>query len=309
MSENDVICLMGPTASGKTDLAVELVQRHPYFEIISADSAMVYRGLDIGTAKPSRDVLTLAPHRLIDIRDPTEPYSAGNFRQDVLREIADIHGQGKIPLLVGGTMLYFWVVQHGLAAIPSADSATREDISAKAALEGWPALHAELQQVDPIAAQRIHPHDGQRIQRALEVYRLTGKPITQWQTQTSQELPFRLHHFILTPEHRESLCQRIQQRLATLFARGFIDEVRILRSRYDLHADSPVLRAVGYRQIWEYLDGQYDLPTLHQRTYFATCQLAKRQLTWLRRWPTAQRLPIENPLSNLYRRIADQLNK
>jgi len=294
---------MGPTAGGKTDLAVEWVQRNPQFEIISADSALVYRGLDIGTAKPGRDILAVAPHRLIDICDPAQPYSAGHFRQDALREIADIHRNGKIPLLVGGTMLYFWVLQQGLAPLPPADPALRVQIAAQAARQGWPLLHAELRQLDAFAAARIHPKDGQRIQRALEVYRLTGKPISAWQANTPRDLPFTLHPFILAPE-REILSQRIKQRLQSLFARGFIEEVQALRLRSDLHPDLPAMRTVGYRQVWEFLDGQYDLPTLHERAYFATCQLAKRQLTWLRRWQTAQWLDTRRPLANLRQWIA-----
>ncbi len=286
-----VICLMGPTASGKTDLAVELVQRRPHLQIISVDSALVYRGLDIGTAKPSREMLAAAPHRLIDIRDPAEPYTAGNFRQDALREISDIHSQGKTPLLVGGTMLYFWVLQNGLAPLPPADLNIRSQITAQAAAQGWPAIHHQLQQIDPVSAARIHQHDGQRIQRALEVYSLTGVPISAWQEKTPRDLPFSLRHFILAPEHPDSLSTRIQQRLHRLFAAGFIEEVENLRLRADIHPDLPAMRTVGYRQVWEYLDGKYDLPALHERAWFATRQLAKRQMTWLRRWPAASRLP------------------
>jgi tRNA dimethylallyltransferase len=284
---------MGPTAGGKTDLAVELVQRNPHLEIISVDSALVYRGLDIGTAKPSREVLASAPHRLIDICDPIEPYSAGDFRLNALQEIADIHRHGKIPLLVGGTMLYFWVLQNGLAPLPTADPAVRSDIAARAAAEGWPALHGQLQQVDPAAAARIHPHDGQRIQRALEVFSLTGKPISAWQAQTERELPFTLQHFILAPDRQDFLLPRIRQRLQDQFARGFIEEVQNLRLQPGMHADLPAMRTVGYRQVWQYLKGEFDQQTLYERSYFATCQLAKRQMTWLRRWPTAQWLSPE----------------
>ncbi len=282
-----VICLMGPTASGKTDLAVELVQRYPQFEIISVDSALVYRGLDIGTAKPSSEILAAAPHRLIDICDPADPYSAGSFREDALREISDIHRQEKIPLLVGGTMLYFWVLQHGLASLPQADPSLRAQIAGRASATSWADLHAELQQVDPIAASRIHPADGQRIQRALEIYQLTGKPISAWQGQALQSSPYKFQHIILVPP-RDLLCQRIQQRLHTLFARGFIAEVEALRQQAGIHADLPAMRTVGYRQIFEYLEGKSDLATLHERVYYATCQLAKRQLTWLRRWQGAE---------------------
>lgn len=298
-----VIFLMGPTASGKTDLAVELVQRQPELQIISADSALVYRGLDIGTAKPSRDLLATAPHRLIDICDPTEIYSAGNFRRDALHEISAAHQQGKIPLLVGGTMLYFWVLQQGLAPLPPADPAVRAEITATAAATSWAEVHTHLQQVDPIAAGRIHPHDSQRIQRALEVYQLTGKPISAWQEQETPDFPYHITHFVLAPEQRDSLSARIQQRLQALFARGFIAEVETLRLHRDIHPDLPALRAVGYRQVWEYLDGLYDLPALHERVYYATSQLAKRQLTWLRRWQNAQYLTIESPLSVLCQKV------
>lgn len=281
-----IICLMGPTACGKTDLAVELVQRHPEFQIISVDSALVYQGLDIGTAKPSPAVQSIAPHRLIDICDPALPYSAGDFQNDALREITQIQQQQKIPLLVGGTMLYFWVLEHGLATLPTADATIRAEISHKAATQGWPALHAELQQVDPQAATRIHPHDGQRIQRALEVYRLTGRPISaNWQSQPNQRR-LNLQHFILTAS-KAVLTERIRARFKYQIDHGFIEEVESLRRRPDIYADLPAMRTVGYRQVWEHLDGQYDFTELCERAYFATCQLAKRQLTWLRRWQQA----------------------
>ncbi len=283
-----VIFLMGPTASGKTDLAVECVQRNPHFEIINADSALVYRGMDIGAAKPNRETLALAPHRLIDIRDPLEPYSAGDFRKDALYEIKRVHQEGKVPLLVGGTMLYFWVLEQGLAALPSASPEVRSELSAKAQEFGWTSLHLELSQIDPIAAARIHPQDGQRIQRALEVYKMTGKPISAWHAQTPKDFPYPLFHFILSPKERSTLTARIQQRLKNLFDRGFIEEVAMLRARGDLHPNLPALRAVGYRQIWQYLDGAYDFSVLQERVFYATCQLAKRQFTWLRRWSTAQ---------------------
>lgn len=290
---------MGPTASGKTDLAVELVQRNPRLQIISVDSALVYRGLNIGTAKPSSEVLAIAPHRLIDICDPIVAYSAGNFRHDVLSEIAAIHQQRKIPFLVGGTLLYFWVLEQGLAPLPQANPELREQIAAVAAKTGWPSLHAELQRLDPIAAGRIHPHDGQRIQRALEVFHLTGKPISAWQAQTPRDLPFSLKYFILAPAQRDVITKRIQQRLQSQFERGFIEEVQDLRSQPGMHADLPAMRTVGYRQVWEYLDGKYDLATLNERAYFATCQLAKRQFTWLRRWPSAQWLTSETAMLSL----------
>lgn len=282
-----IICLMGPTASGKTDLAVELREQNSQLEIISVDSALVYRGMDIGTAKPSKELLAKAPHRLIDICEPNQPFSAGDFREAALMEIQTIHSQGKIPLLVGGTMLYFWVLERGLAKLPKADVNLRYEISQEAQTQGWPNLHVQLSKIDPIAASRIHPHDGQRIQRALEIYRLTGKPMSEWQQNDTVPLPFKIQHYILAPESREQLHQRIRQRLQHQFDRGFIDEVQSLRERGDLHADLPSMRTVGYRQVWQYLQGEYDLSTLHEKAYYATCQLAKRQLTWLRRWDKA----------------------
>lgn len=300
---------MGPTASGKTDLAVELAQRHPQLDIISVDSALVYRGLDIGTAKPSRALLAEAPHRLIDICEVTRPYSAGDFCQDALREIADIHSHGKTPLLVGGTMLYFWVLEHGLAPLPPAHPAIRAEIALRAAAKGWPALHDELEALDSVAAESIHPHDGQRIQRALEVFFLTGKPISVWQAESLQTSPFSIAHIILAPEQRESLTQRIARRLENLFARGFVEEVEALRLGADIHPDLPAMRTVGYRQIWEYLDGAYDLPTTRERVYYATCQLAKRQLTWLRRWQTAEWLDLELPMLALCQKTARIIEK
>lgn len=278
---------MGPTACGKTDLAVELVQRYPEFQIISADSALVYRGLNIGAAKPSPEIQRIAPHRLIDICDPAVPYSAGDFQRDALSAISDITAQQKIPLLVGGTMLYFWVLEHGLAALPTADAGLRAEIAAQAASEGWPAVHAELQKVDPQAASRIHPHDGQRTQRALEVYRLTGKPISAWQQPSQTQTHLNFQHVILTTASKTILAERIRDRFKHQIDQGLIEEVQGLRQRPDIHADLPAMRTVGYRQVWEYLDGQYSLAELYERAFFATCQLAKRQLTWLRRWQQA----------------------
>ena len=226
MNQSPIICLMGPTASGKTGLAVELVRRNPALEIISADSALVYRGLDIGSAKPTPDMLAEAPHRLIDIRDPTDTYSAGDFRKDALHAISTIYDSGKIPLIVGGTMMYFWVLQNGLAELPKADPAIREQIAGQAMVEGWPSLHQELAQVDPVAAAKIHPSDGQRIQRALEVWMVTGQSISTWQTQHTHSLSAPVLNIVLAPQDRDTLPQRIQQRLESLFARGFIDEVQ-----------------------------------------------------------------------------------
>jgi len=291
-----ILCLMGPTACGKTALAVELVQRFPC-EIISVDSAMVYRGLDLGTAKPTPDILRLAPHRLIDIRDPAEIYSAGDFQADALREIKDIHAQGKIPLLVGGTMLYFHVLQYGLDTLPEQDPMIREQIQEEAEQDGWLALHEKLQSLDPDAAARIHPNDAQRIQRALEVYTLTGKPLTaqQMQGKTRAPLPFALRQLILCPQDRTRLHERIEQRFLTMLEQGFMEEVRHLYERPDLSLEKPALRSVGYRQAWEYFEGKFSFEEMKEKTVIATRQLAKRQITWLRRWQEATWLDSEEP--------------
>jgi tRNA dimethylallyltransferase len=279
-----LICLMGPTASGKTQLAIELVKRFPV-EIISVDSAMVYRGMDIGTAKPSAEVLQLAPHRLLDIRDPAEPYSAAQFREDALREIEDIIARGKIPLLVGGTMLYFSALQKGLATLPSADVEVRAKLTAEGVEQGWPALHARLKAVDPVAGQRIHPHDSQRIQRALEVYILTGKSLTEWQQEAPPALSaYPICNIAIAPEDRSLLHERIAQRFSAMLAEGFIDEVEKLFLRTDLNLETPAIRSVGYRQVWEYLLGNLTYSEMEERAIIATRQLAKRQLTWLRHW-------------------------
>lgn len=282
-----VICLMGPTASGKTDLAIEWVTQRSDLEIISVDSTLVYRNLNIGTAKPSQEILATIPHHLIDIRDPNEIYSAGDFHQDALRIIANIHQSGKIPLLVGGTMLYFWILEQGLANLPPANPELRSQIEARAAQEGWAAIHAELQKLDPTAAKKIHPNDSQRLQRALEIYLLTGKPISQLQQQTQRESPLDFRHFILAPNGREELTKRIRKRTQNLFAQGFIEEVQSLHTQGNLHRDLPSMRAVGYQQIWSYLERETPLSGLEEKVFIATCQLAKRQMTWLRRWPNA----------------------
>ncbi len=276
---------MGPTASGKTQLAVELVQRFP-MEIISVDSAMVYRGMDIGTAKPTADILKIAPHHLIDIRDPAEAYSAAQFREDALKIIEDIFSRGKIPLLVGGTMLYFRALQKGLSELPEADAELRKKLLIEGKKIGWPALHDRLKKIDTVAADRIHPNDSQRIQRALEVYELTGKNLTYWQ-QKNAENPenFRMINFAVLPVDRSILHQRIKERFETMLANGFIDEVRTLFSRGDLSLDLPAIRSVGYRQAWEYLLGELTFDEMKERAVIATRQLAKRQLTWLRSWP------------------------
>lgn len=277
-----VLFLMGPTASGKTALAVELAQRLP-FAIVSVDSALVYREMDIGTAKPDRETRRIAPHRLIDLLDPAEAYSAGHFRADALREIAAIHQSGKIPLLVGGTMLYFRALERGLAELPVADPLLRARLAGELAEQGSVALHARLAQRDPAAAARIHPHDPQRIQRALEICELTGQPVTELYARARNEsLPFSISKLILAPHNRQWLHDRIEQRLQAMLAQGFIAEVERLRARGDLHADLPSMRAVGYRQIWSYLEGALDEAAMIERTLIATRQYAKRQWTWLR---------------------------
>ena len=277
------IFLMGPTASGKTDLAIQLRQQLPV-EVISVDSALIYRGMDIGTAKPSKAELALAPHRLIDICDPAESYSAANFRTDSLREMQEISAQGKIPLLVGGTMLYYKALLEGLSPLPSADDKVRSEIEAKAALIGWGGLHQELSKIDPISAQRINPNDSQRINRALEVFYLTGKTLTQLTAQQGEALPYDILQFAIAPEQREVLHLRIEQRFHKMIELGFQQEVEKLYRRPDLNENLPSIRCVGYRQMWEYLRGDYDHDEMVFRGICATRQLAKRQITWLRGW-------------------------
>ena len=277
------IFLMGPTASGKTDLAIQLRQQLPV-EVISVDSALIYRGMDIGTAKPSQAELALAPHRLIDICDPAESYSAANFRTDALREMQEISAQGKIPLLVGGTMLYYKALLEGLSPLPSADEKVRSEIEAKAALIGWDGLHQELSKIDPISAQRINPNDSQRINRALEVFYLTGKTLTELTAQKGEALPYDILQFAIAPEQREVLHLRIEQRFHKMIELGFQQEVEKLYRRPDLNENLPSIRCVGYRQMWEYLRGDYDHDEMVFRGICATRQLAKRQITWLRGW-------------------------
>ena len=277
------IFLMGPTASGKTDLAIQLRQQLPV-EVISVDSALIYRGMDIGTAKPSQAELALAPHRLIDICDPAESYSAANFRTDALREMQEISAQGKIPLLVGGTMLYYKALLEGLSPLPSADEKVRSEIEAKAALIGWSGLHQELSKIDPISAQRINPNDSQRINRALEVFYLTGKTLTELTAQKGEALPYDILQFAIAPEQREVLHLRIEQRFHKMIELGFQQEVEKLYRRPDLNENLPSIRCVGYRQMWEYLRGDYDHDEMVFRGICATRQLAKRQITWLRGW-------------------------
>lgn len=278
------VCLMGPTAAGKTELAVALALRLP-LAVISVDSALVYRGMDIGTSKPSADVLAEVPHRLLDICDPSEPYSAARFRDDALREMADIRAAGAIPFLVGGTLLYFRALLQGLSPLPDADHRLRARLEAEATQLGWGVLHQRLAAVDPLAAARIHPNDPQRIQRALEVWELTGQPISSLQRQPidGDSFPFRTLKLVVMPQDRGELHTRIEQRFDAMLEAGLEDEVRRLWARGDLSPGLPSLRAVGYRQMLKYVNGEYSYPVMRERGIFATRQLAKRQLTWLRR--------------------------
>lgn len=282
---------MGPTASGKTALALSWAEQHDG-EIVSVDSALVYRNLDIGAAKPSADELARVPHHLIDIREPWQPYSAAEFAADARKAIEGIVERGKLPILAGGTGLYFQALLQGLSPMPEADAETRAGIESEAAEKGWPAMHAQLAAVDPQAAARIHATDPQRIQRALEVYRLSGKPISQWQREgnAADPLPLRVLKLAIAPADRAILHQRIENRFDAMLEAGFLDEVRRLRAIPQLrdHArplDLPALRAVGYRQAWEHLDGATSADAFRDQAIFATRQLAKRQLTWLRGRP------------------------
>ena len=281
-SQATAIFLMGPTASGKTNLAIHLAQHYPV-DIISVDSSMVYCGMDIGTAKPTAAELALAPHRLIDIRDPNQPYSAADFREDALREMAEISARGRIPLLVGGTMLYFKVLKEGLADLPQANATIRAQILAQAQAEGWAAIHQQLAQVDAVTAARLKTTDSQRLQRALEVYYVTGVPLSVWHAQQQkQSIPYNIQEVALLPKARDVLHQRIEQRFDLMLEQGLIAEVTALKQRGDLHLDLPSMRSVGYRQVWEYLDGLYDYDEMRFRAIVAARQLAKRQHTWLR---------------------------
>ena len=287
---------MGPTASGKTGMAVELVQRFA-FDIINVDSAQVYRGMDIGTGKPDRATLSEAPHRLLDIKDPSEPYSASDFRVDALHEIAHIFSVGKTPLLVGGTMLYFKVLRDGLAAMPQADAGVRVEIESVAKEKGWEEVHQWLERVDPKSAARIHPNDPQRVQRALEIYLISGKSMSQFymedqarRAQENESLPFNLHFFAIQPLDRELLRQQIEIRFRQMLAEGLLDEVSELYRRDDLNEMLPSIKSVGYRQVWQYLAGDLSYDAMVERSIIATRQLAKRQLTWLRSWENLRSL-------------------
>lgn len=276
------ILLMGPTASGKTDLAVELTEQLPV-DLVSVDSALVYRGMNIGTAKPDAATLARAPHRLIDICDPADAYSAARFCDDALREMAEITAAGRIPLLVGGTMLYFRALQQGLADMPEADPVVRSQLEQEMAQQGLAALHRRLAEVDPVAAERIHPNDPQRTLRALEVWQLTGKPLSLLQAEGSERaMPYRAIKLVRAPLQREILHQRIERRFRAMLEQGFEDEVRTLWARGDLTADLPSMRAVGYRQMLAYILGEDDFDAMVEKGIAATRQLAKRQMTWLR---------------------------
>ncbi|WP_431296585.1 tRNA (adenosine(37)-N6)-dimethylallyltransferase MiaA [Rahnella sp. PAMC 25559] len=296
------IFIMGPTASGKTALAMSLMKHLPV-ELISVDSALIYRGMDIGTAKPTAEELADAPHRLIDILDPTQAYSAADFRADALREMAEITARNKIPLLVGGTMLYFKALLEGLSPLPQADAAVRERIEKQAQEQGWKALHDQLSEIDPVAAMRIHPNDPQRLSRALEVFYISGKTLTELTKISGETLPYRVHQFAIAPTRRELLHSRIEERFSQMLSNGFEDEVRTLLARGDLHTDLPSIRCVGYRQMWSYLSGEFDYDEMVYRGVCATRQLAKRQMTWLRGWDNVEWLDSEKPEDALSRVI------
>ena len=328
-NKTDVICLLGPTAAGKTALAVELVRRHR-FQIVSVDSAQIYRGMDIGTGKPDSDILKLAPHRLIDIRDPAEVYSASEFRRDVQVHIDEILRQGDTPLLVGGTMLYFKVLRDGLADMPNADPQVRREIEALAADQGWAGVHRQLVQVDPESAARIHPNDLQRLQRSLEVFLVSGKTMTQLHTEERsarekparegpsgeefvpdgghhQRLPYKLHFFAVQAGERSVLHSRIARRFMQMLADGLVAEVESLYAREDLNPLLPSIKSVGYRQVWQYLSGDLNYDEMVEKSIIATRQLAKRQLTWLRSWQNLQKL--DDPSGKNRANFIDQVLK
>jgi len=288
------IFLMGPTASGKTALAIALRKVLP-IELISVDSALIYRGMDIGSAKPDAEEQRVAPHRLMDILDPAQSYSAADFRRDALREMADIAAAGKIPVLVGGTMMYFKALLEGLSPLPSADPDVRARIERQAAEKGWDALHKQLQTIDPVAAARIHPNDPQRLSRALEVFFISGKTLTELTQTSGDALPYQVHQFAISPASRDVLHQRIEQRFHQMLALDFEAEVRALFARGDLHTDMPSIRCVGYRQMWSYLEGEIGYDEMVYRGICATRQLAKRQMTWLRGWDGVHWLDSEDP--------------
>jgi tRNA dimethylallyltransferase len=288
------IFVLGPTASGKTHVALDLAKRFPV-EIVSVDSAQVYRGMDVGTAKPTAEERASVPHHLLDILDPTDAYSAGRFREDALRLIGEIHARGKVPVLAGGTMLYFRSLTQGLAALPPAQPALRAALDRRAAVEGWPALHAELAKVDPSTAARLEPTDAQRIQRALEVYRVTGRTLASLLRDTAiPALAFDALRIALEPSDRAVLHERIASRFHAMLASGLVEELAALRERHALHADLPSMRSVGYRQAWQVLEGG-DAAGLADKGIAATRQLAKRQLTWLRGMDDVERYDCLRP--------------
>ncbi|MDE9432277.1 tRNA (adenosine(37)-N6)-dimethylallyltransferase MiaA [Xenorhabdus bovienii] len=288
------IFIMGPTASGKTALSIALRQHLPV-ELISVDSALIYRGMNIGTAKPTAAEQAQAPHRLVDILDPAEIYSAADFRRDALKEMADITAAGRIPLLAGGTMLYFKALLEGLSPLPSSNPDIRAQIEQQAAEHGWEALHRQLQEIDSVAAARIHPNDPQRLTRALEVFRISGKTLTALTETSGEILPYRVHQFAIAPASREILHQRIAARFEQMIKSGFEDEVKALYARSDLHTDLPSIRCVGYRQMWSYLSGEISHDEMVYRGICATRQLAKRQITWLRSWDNVTWLDSDQP--------------
>lgn len=277
------VVISGPTASGKSSLALALA-RHLDIEIISADSAQVYRGMDIGTAKPDSTTREAVPHHLVDIRDPDQPYSAADFREDAIRCVADVHSRGRLPVITGGTMLYLKALKEGIAELPEADPDTRDEINREAIDKGWQALHAELAAIDPISAERIRPVDTQRLQRALEVYRLTGTPLSELHERGAAPCPFPLIEIAIFPPDRTRLHERIEVRFMAMLDAGFVEEVGRLRANPGLHAGLPSIKAVGYRQIWSYLEGEIDEAGMISAGIAATRQLAKRQYTWLRSW-------------------------
>jgi len=277
------IFLMGPTATGKTDIAVELFKQLP-IELISVDSAMVYRGMDIGTAKPSKTLLSEVPHRLIDICEPDETYSAARFRRDALQAIDEIHADQRIPLLVGGTGLYFRSLESGISDLPDADAGVRQQLEAEASELGWEAMHRRLARIDPVAADRIHPNDPQRIQRALEIYEISGRNMTDhYEDETTRPLPFKVIKIILNPKDRTVLHDRIKTRFLKMLDQGFVEEVRSFHENDRFCGSLSAMRMVGYRQIWDYLDGKMDHDQMIEKGIVATRQLAKRQMTWLRK--------------------------
>lgn len=277
------IFLMGPTASGKTDLAIKLAQECQC-EIISVDSALIYKGMNIGTAKPSKEEQALAPHLLVDIIDPKQSYSAGDFRDDALRLMDEIVARGNTPLLVGGTMLYYKALVEGLSPLPSADTTIRAAIEEQVKTTGWQALHDELRDVDPVSAARIHVNDPQRLSRAIEVYRISGKTMTELTAIKSDPIPFDVIQFAIAPAEKSVLHERIERRFDLMLSEGFEQEVQNLFNRGDLHLDLPSMRCVGYRQMWEHIEGKLDYDEMRFRGVVATRQLAKRQMTWLRGW-------------------------